>query len=102
MKLLSTLSAAIVVAAIVPTIVSADSPIPLDYNNDNIVDVFDMVTARQSNASAAELETLCDFSSGDPSFLCDRTSAIYSQSSLPWILQDFSLHRYHKDNYNCF
>lgn len=61
MKLLSTLSAAIIVAAIVPTIVSTDSPIPLDYNNDNTVNVFDMVTARQSNASAAELETLCDF-----------------------------------------
>lgn len=39
----------------------AEEKIPLDVNGDKVVDVFDLVCARQQGQSAEELETLCRF-----------------------------------------
>lgn len=61
MKLLRVLAAAIIIAAAVPTVVCADSVIPMDYNKDSTVDIFDMVAARRLGASGAELKALSSF-----------------------------------------
>ena len=54
-------AAAAVILFSIPLSVRADSGIDMDYNSDGAVDIFDMVEARRSNASAAELKRLSSF-----------------------------------------
>ena len=61
MKMLRTLAAVAVIVTAVPTMVSADSHVSMDYFHDDRIDVFDMVAARQDGVSETELEALCDF-----------------------------------------
>ena len=61
MKIIKLIAAAALLLTAVPAAAAADGRIDMDYNNDRIVDVFDMVSARRSGASAAALEKLSGF-----------------------------------------
>lgn len=52
-------AAAIMSSAVMPAFSAGN--IPMDYNSDGRVDAFDIVSARQSGASKAELEAAADF-----------------------------------------
>ena len=54
-------AAAAMLLLAVPASVYADGSIPMDYNSDGAVNIFDMVEARQKSASAAELKRLSSF-----------------------------------------
>ncbi len=54
-------AAAAVLLLAVPASVYADGSIPMDYNSDGAVNIFDMVEARQKGASGAELKRLSSF-----------------------------------------
>ncbi|WP_295077301.1 glycoside hydrolase family 16 protein [Ruminococcus sp.] len=61
MKILKIIAAAAVMLASLPAAVFADSSTAMDFNSDGIVDIFDMVSARKSGASAEELRCLSGF-----------------------------------------
>ncbi|HQM00249.1 MAG TPA: glycoside hydrolase family 16 protein, partial [Ruminococcus flavefaciens] len=63
-KLLSLLMTGCIVSASIPVCVYAVSRIDMDYNSDETVDVFDMISARQRSASKEELESLSSFLHG--------------------------------------
>ncbi|MGB4092858.1 MAG: glycoside hydrolase family 16 protein, partial [Ruminococcus flavefaciens] len=63
-KLLSLLMTGCIVSAAIPVCVYAVSRIDMDYNSDETVDVFDMISARQKPASKDELERLSSFLHG--------------------------------------
>lgn len=63
-KFLSLLLAGSLAAAAVPVYVYSLSGIDMDYNGDEVVDVFDMISARKKSASKAELERLSSFLHG--------------------------------------
>ena len=63
-KLLSLLMTGCIVSAAIPVCVYAVSRIDMDYNSDETVDVFDMISARQRSASKEELESLSSFLHG--------------------------------------
>ena len=65
MKCIKALAAALVFAAAVPVSVCADGTAVMDYNNDGIVDIFDMVSARKGGASESELKRLSGFLLGN-------------------------------------
>ncbi|MBR1824426.1 MAG: glycoside hydrolase family 16 protein, partial [Ruminococcus sp.] len=62
-KLITALAVGTALSA-VPFCSDAFSSIEMDYNNDGIVDVFDMIAARKKPASKAELERLSSFLHG--------------------------------------
>ena len=53
-----------IVSAAIPVCVYAVSRIDMDYNSDETVEVFDMISARQRSASKEELESLSSFLHG--------------------------------------
>ena len=61
MNRIRSFAAAAVLLLSVPASVYADSSIAMDYNSDGAVNIFDMVEARKSGASAPELKRLSDF-----------------------------------------
>ena len=61
MNKIKSFAAAAMLLLTVPASVYADSSIPMDYNNDGAVNIFDMVEARKSGASASELKRLSSF-----------------------------------------
>ena len=61
MKIVKFITAAVLLLAAVPAAAAADGRINMDYNSDGRVDVFDMVSARRSGASSAELNRLSSF-----------------------------------------
>ncbi|MCR4640190.1 glycoside hydrolase family 16 protein [Ruminococcus sp.] len=61
MKKIRAFAAAAVLLTAVPASVCADSNIPMDYNSDGAVNIFDMVEARKTVTSAAELKRLSSF-----------------------------------------
>ncbi|MBP7185596.1 MAG: glycoside hydrolase family 16 protein [Ruminococcus sp.] len=63
-KLLSLLLTVGIASAAIPVCVYAVSRIDMDYNSDEVVDVFDMISARQKSASKDELERLSSFLHG--------------------------------------
>ncbi|WP_051411537.1 glycoside hydrolase family 16 protein [Ruminococcus flavefaciens] len=65
MKCIKALAAAVIAAAAVPISVCADSSAVMDYNSDSVVDIFDMVSARKSGVSGAELKKLSGFLLGN-------------------------------------
>ena len=60
-KILPALLAGSIVLSSVPALAAID----MDYNNDEVVDVFDMISARKKSASKAELERLSSFLHGE-------------------------------------
>ncbi len=61
MKILKIIAAAAVMLASLPASAFAGGSTAMDFNNDGIVDIFDMVSARKSGASAEELHSLGSF-----------------------------------------
>jgi expansin (peptidoglycan-binding protein) len=60
-KLISTAAAAAVMLTATASPAFSAGNIPMDYNSDGRVDAFDVVAARQSDASGAELKAVSDF-----------------------------------------
>lgn len=65
MKNLKILAAAVILLASVPFSAYAVGSSKTDFNNDGTVDIFDMVSARKSGASADELHALAGFLLGN-------------------------------------
>ena len=65
MKCIKALAAALIFAAAVPVSVCADGTAVMDYNNDGVVDIFDMVSARKGGTSESELKRLSGFLLGN-------------------------------------
>ncbi len=65
MKCIKAVVAALIFAAAVPISVCADGNAVMDYNNDSVVDIFDMVSARKKGASESELKRLSGFLLGN-------------------------------------
>ena len=63
-KIISTILAGSMAAVLLPVGAFAEKSIDMDYNSDEIVDVFDMISARKKSASKAELERLSSFLHG--------------------------------------
>ena len=61
MKILKIIAAAAVLLASLPAATMAGGSSNIDFNNDGIVDIFDMIRARKSGASAEELQCLSCF-----------------------------------------
>ena len=65
MRALKNIAAAFLLLAALPASAYADSRTASDYNSDGIVDIYDMVSARKSSASAEELRRLSSFLLGN-------------------------------------
>ncbi|MCR5599953.1 MAG: glycoside hydrolase family 16 protein [Ruminococcus sp.] len=61
MRAVKKAAAALMLLASVPAAVYADGSIPMDYNSNGAVDIFDMVSARKSGKTASELKALSSF-----------------------------------------
>ena len=80
-KLISTAAAASVMLTATASPAFSAGNIPMDYNSDGRVDAFDVVAARQSDASGAELKAVSDFvlgkkvssAGGDTEFTIDES-----------------------------
>ena len=80
-KLISTAAAAAVMLTATASPAFSAGNIPMDYNSDGRVDAFDVVAARQSDASGAELRAVSDFvlgkkvssTGGDTEFTIDES-----------------------------
>ena len=80
-KLISTAAAAAVMLTATASPAFSAGNIPMDYNSDGRVDAFDVVAARQSDASEAELKAVSDFvlgkkvssAGGDTEFTIDES-----------------------------
>ena len=65
MKALKILTAAMILLVAVPFSTYAGNNLKMDFNNDGVVDIFDMIKARKSGASTEELHTLGSFLLGN-------------------------------------
>ena len=65
MKALKILTATMILLVSVPFSTYADNNLKMDFNNDGVVDIFDMIKARKSGASTEELHTLGSFLLGN-------------------------------------
>ncbi len=65
MRALKIITSAALLLAAMPVSVFADSRVAMDFNSDGIVDIYDMIRARKSGASAEELHALGGFLLGN-------------------------------------
>ncbi|MBO4523720.1 glycoside hydrolase family 16 protein [Ruminococcus sp.] len=65
MKALKILTAAMILLASVPFSAYAGDSLKMDFNNDGIIDIFDMIRARKSGASTEDLRTLGSYLLGN-------------------------------------